>query len=226
MALLRVEPHSVPVFFPLDEDGHAIVTSTTLSLRFQYREVTIFVEKEVFDDHTDLVSHAILHTRVENDLGAFWLLKPGKYRVYGVSDSMLECSTELLTPRESSTVSVERPMLSKVKIEPSLQTIYELSDDSDGDVEVLKSESPVQPSLTPEAVRKETTPHVSPSRHLDQAKVVASPALSIVHSLMRLGACKRSKSVFSRINFDAIRLQQVDYLPLVTMVTLSSNFHL
>jgi hypothetical protein len=149
MALLRVEPHSVPVFFPLDEDGHAIVTSTTLSLRFQYREVTIFVEKEVFDDHTDLVSHAILHTRVENDLGAFWLLKPGKYRVYGVSDSMLECSTELLTPRESSTVSVERPMLSKVKIEPSLQTIYELSDDSDGDVEVLKSESPVQPSLTP-----------------------------------------------------------------------------
>jgi hypothetical protein len=30
---------------------------------------------------------------------------------------------------------------------------------------------------------------------------------------MRLGACKRSKSVLSQINFDAIRLQQVDYLP-------------
>ena len=96
---------------------------------------------------TGLVSHAVRQTRVENDVGSFWLLKPGKYRVYGVSESMLECSTELLTPRESSTVSIERPVLSKVKIEPGLHTIYELSDDSDGDVEVLKSESQVQPSL-------------------------------------------------------------------------------
>jgi hypothetical protein len=172
-----------------------------------------FVEEEVFDDHTGVVSHAIRQTRVENDVGAFWLLKPGKYRVFGVFDSMLECSTELLTPRESSTVSVEILVLSKVKIEPGLQTIYELSDDFDGDVEVLKSYSPIQPSLTPEAVRKETTPPISPSRHFGQSKVVASPPLNIVHSLMRLGARNRSKSVLSRITFDAIRLQQVDYFP-------------
>ena len=30
---------------------------------------------------------------------------------------------------------------------------------------------------------------------------------------MRFGACKRSQNVLSRINFDAIKLQQVDYLP-------------
>jgi hypothetical protein len=158
MTLLRAEPHSVPVLFPLGEDGHAIVTCATLSLRFQYREVTIFVEEEVFDDHIGIVSHAVRQTRVENDDGSFWLLKPGKYRVYGVSESMFECSTELLTPRESSTISIERPLLSKVKIEPGLNTIYELtqlSDDSDGDVEVLKSESEVRPSLSTEAVRKE-----------------------------------------------------------------------
>jgi hypothetical protein len=104
-------------------------------------------------------------------------------------------------------------VLSKVKIEPRLNTIYELSDDSDGNVEVLKAESEVQPSLTQEAVRKETTPLVSPSRNPSQSKVVASPVVSIIHSLMCLGARKRSKSVLSRINFDAIRLQQVDYLP-------------
>ena len=34
MALLRAESHSVPVLFPLGEDGHAIVTCATLSLRF------------------------------------------------------------------------------------------------------------------------------------------------------------------------------------------------
>jgi hypothetical protein len=115
-------------------------------------------------------------------------------------------SGPLLTPRESSTVSIERPVLSKVKIEPGLKTIYKLSDDSDGDVEFLKSESEVQPLLSTEVVRKETTPHVSPSRNPGQSKVVASPVVSIIHSLMGLGAHKRSKSVLSRINFDAIRL--------------------
>ena len=141
------------------------------------------------------------------------MLKLGKYRVYGVSESLLECSTELLTPRESSTVSDERPVLSKVKIKPDLNTIYELSNDFDGDVEVLKSESEVQPSLSTEAVRKETTPPVSPSRNPGQSNVVASLVVSIIHSLMHLGARKRSKNVLSQINFDAIRLQQIDYLP-------------
>jgi hypothetical protein len=93
MALLRVEHHSIPILFPLSEDGHAIVICTTLSLRFQYREVTIFVEEKVLDDQTGFVSHAICQTRVENDVGMFWLLKPGKYHVYGVSKSMFECST-------------------------------------------------------------------------------------------------------------------------------------
>ena len=55
MALLRAEPHTVPVLFPLGDDGHAIVTCATLSLRFQYCEVTIFVEEEVFDDQTGLL---------------------------------------------------------------------------------------------------------------------------------------------------------------------------
>ena len=42
---------------------------------------------------------------------------------------------------------------------------------------------------------------------------MASPVVSIIDSLMCLGDRKRSKSVLSRINFDTIRLQQVDYLP-------------
>ena len=52
---------------------------------------------------------------------------------------MFECSTELLTARESSTVSTKRPVLARVKVEPGLNTIHELSDDSDGDVEFIKS---------------------------------------------------------------------------------------
>ena len=123
MALLRAEYHSVPVLFPLSEDGHAIVISTTLSLRFRFRDVTIFVKEIFFDDHTGLVSHAIRQTRGENDVGLLWLLKPGKYCVYGVSEFVLECLTKFLTTRESSIVSIERSVLSRVKIEPGLKKI-------------------------------------------------------------------------------------------------------
>ena len=105
--------------------------------------------------------------------------------------SMLECSTEIVTPRESSTIRIERPLLSKGKIEPGRNTIYELSDDSNGDAEVLKSESKIQPSMIPEAICKETTPHVRPSCNPGESKVVASHVVSIIHSLMRLGARKR-----------------------------------
>ena len=88
MALLRAEHHSVPVLFLFGEDGHAIVTSITLSLRFRYRDVTIFVEKEVFDDQTGIVSHAIRETRGENDVDSFRLLKPRVYIVYMESHSL------------------------------------------------------------------------------------------------------------------------------------------
>ena len=117
MALLCTEHHFVPILFPLVEDGHAIVTCTTLSLRFQFCDVIVFVDEEVLDDQTGLVSHAVRQTRGENDVGLFWLLKPGKYRVYGVSKFVLKCLTEFLTTRESSIVSIERQVLSKVKIE-------------------------------------------------------------------------------------------------------------
>ena len=81
MALLCTEHYTVSVLFPLGEDGHAIVTSTTSSLRFQFCDVTIFVEEEVFDNQTGLVSHAVRKTRGKNDVGLFWLLEPGKHHV-------------------------------------------------------------------------------------------------------------------------------------------------
>ena len=140
-------------------------------------------------------------------------MKPKKYHVYGVPGFVLDGSTELLTPKESSTVSIERTMLSKFKIEPDLETIYELSDDSDNEVEILRAESKVQAAHSPEVVRKETTQHISVSLTPSESKVGATPVVSIIHSLMHLGARKRSKNVLYRINFDAIKLQHVNYLP-------------
>jgi len=59
MALIRADLHSVPVTFPLGDDGHAIVTSTMLSLRFQFREEALYVEEEVFDSESGILLHTI-----------------------------------------------------------------------------------------------------------------------------------------------------------------------
>ena len=59
MASVRANFHSVPVSFPLGEDGLAMVTGTTPSLKFNFREDTFYVEEEVFDDLTGEFSHAV-----------------------------------------------------------------------------------------------------------------------------------------------------------------------
>jgi len=96
MALLRADLHSVPVTFPLGDDGLAIVTSTMLSLRFQFREEALYVEEEVFDSESRSLLHAICQLPSRNDEGMFWLFKPGKYRAYGLP--ILAPSAKLLTP--------------------------------------------------------------------------------------------------------------------------------
>ena len=213
MAFVRADFHSVPVSFPLGEDGLAMVTGTTLSLRFNFREATLYVEEEVFDDLTGELSHAVGQLSRKNDVGTFWLLNPGKYRVYGVSESVLDASTELLPSRESSTVCIETPVFSKVKVEPGLDTIHELSDDTENEVELLRPVRKVDRALSPQATRREATLRVSPSRTSTPSNIVPKPVGSIVHSLMKLSARKRSKNVLSRIDFNAMKLQQVDFLP-------------
>jgi len=100
MACICVDSHSVHVTFPIGADGHAMLTSTTLSVRFQFREDSLYVEEEIYDDATGIVSHALGQLPCKNDVGTFWLLKPGKYRAYGITESVGTLSTIVLTPRE------------------------------------------------------------------------------------------------------------------------------
>ena len=136
----------------------------------------------------------------QNEIGTSWLLKPGKYRIYGVMESLLGATTELLTPRSSTTVCIEfEPLLGKVKTEPGLQTIYELSDDSNSkNVEVT---TPIPQSIEktkPIAleIREEV---VVPMKSSILSTPVVTPPESGVHCLIKLSVCKRSKSVLSHI---------------------------
>jgi len=215
MAFIRVDGHPVPVTFPVGDDGYATVSASALSLRFQYREESHYVEEEIFDSTSGALSHAIGQLSLVNDEGKFWLLKPSKFRAYGLTDSLLNASTDVLTPRESSTISVPTPMVSRIKVESGLHTIYQLSDDSDNETVRIPQgpdHSSAKSPLPSTVKHQESTPDVIQSRSTE----VATPSfegVSILHRLKKLGARKRSKNFLSHIDYSTIRTQQVKFFP-------------
>ena len=88
LAVLHAHGMGIPLTFRVDENGHALVSSQRLSLRFNFLEDTISIEEEVFDDLMSEISHTFgqLSIHDENDC-KMWRLAPGKYRVYGLTDS-------------------------------------------------------------------------------------------------------------------------------------------
>ena len=95
-------------------------------------------------------------------------------------------------------------MLSKVKVEHGLDTIHELSDDTEYEVELLRPVRLVNRALSPEATRREATLPVNSSRTSTPSNIVPEHVGNIVHSLMKLSARKRSKNVLFQIDFNAI----------------------
>ena len=78
------------------------------------------VDEDIFDVVTSEYTHSLgwdSHRDENNSL--FWRLHPGSYRVYG-----LTVSIELVTPRSSSTRTVQTalPRDVKVKLKPGLKT--------------------------------------------------------------------------------------------------------
>ena len=61
-----------------------------------------------------------------------WLLRPGIYRVYGIIESMMATSIELVTSHRSSIGTIQLIPATSVKVEHAKELITILSDDSDG----------------------------------------------------------------------------------------------
>ena len=145
MVVLYAHGVRVPLTFRMEDDGLAYVTLERLSLWFGFREDTISVEENIFDDLTSELTHMIgrLSQRDKSN-NLFWSLYPDSYRVYGLTDSQMAASTEILTPRCSSTCAIQilLPRDVKVKLEPGLdmpivenvrvQSVITLSSDEEG----------------------------------------------------------------------------------------------
>jgi hypothetical protein len=86
----------------------------------------------VYDAQFGDLIHTISQFPVCDGASKQWLLNAKRYRVYGVSDSVMAATTELVIPHRSSTFTVQLTHATRVKVEHAQELITLLSDDSDG----------------------------------------------------------------------------------------------
>ena len=229
LAVLRAHGMGIPLTFRVDENGHASVSSQRLSLRFIFLEDTISIEEEVFDDLTFELTHTIgqLSIRDENDC-KMWRLAPGRYRVYGLTDSQMAASTEILTPSRSSTctmhtplptdvkVKVEpgpkTPLLAKVKVEPgTFNSVITLSSDDD---DSPRRSTPLVPSPPNHSVQSKS-PVVVSDKCLPLQPPSSCVCVSIVDCLKKLATRPGKKNLLKKLDYSSIRHERVQYLPAI-----------
>ena len=88
MAELWLNRLGIPILFLVDVDGLATISLVRLDIRFGLLDTSLWVEREIFDPLTLLLSHILLEVfKFSNDGSSVWRLILGKYRVYGLTDS-------------------------------------------------------------------------------------------------------------------------------------------
>jgi hypothetical protein len=200
-AVICADGEGVPISFPMGNDGFALITSLRLSLRFQFNEEFMFIDEEVFNAYSGDLIHTIGKSLVSDRSSKQWLLKPGRFRVYGMNELVMATSTELVTPHWSSTYPIQPNLPSRVKVEQHEELITILSDDSDGNSPMPAA--PIRPLLVDTQVpdSPERTPiFISPSApHIGHQQ-----PLSVVDSLKKLRASKDARNAFRSLNYDVL----------------------
>ena len=75
--------------FLLGSDGIAIVTTIRLGLWFQLNIDSLHIDEEVFDSLIGNLFHTFGQLLVCSRNGKHWLLGPGKFRLYGLSEFVM-----------------------------------------------------------------------------------------------------------------------------------------
>jgi hypothetical protein len=109
MAKLRSHGIGVPILFPIDAHDIVVVSGLHLSIRFSLQASSIWLEREIFHPNTGLLLHTLHETSKLTDNGnVVWEFGTGNYRVYGLPDSQMGVSLEILTPLRWTTLVCER----------------------------------------------------------------------------------------------------------------------
>ena len=92
----------------------------------------MFIDEEVFDVQSRDLIHTIGQSPVCDRAFKQWLLNARRYQVFGMSDSMMAATMELVTPHHSSIGTIQLTFATRMKVEHAEELITILSDDSDG----------------------------------------------------------------------------------------------
>jgi hypothetical protein len=170
----------------------------------------MFIDEEVYDAQSGDLIHTIGQSPASDGASKQWLLNAGRYRVYGVSDSVMAATTELVTPHRSSIGTVQLTHATRVKVEQAEELINILSDDSDGNSPpvALPMTSLLLNSPLPESGQKSP----SPLSHLP-SNVCSQNCLSVLDSLRRIRASKGVRNFFKTLDSDTLDIQRVKFLP-------------
>ena len=133
MASLRAGDCSVPFTLPLGADGFVVVQENLLSLKFNFRLGTMYVEQELFQETGQLCETVLMQKSIV-DSGSFWSLGAGSYKVIGLSELEMDASTVLLT-NESITATPQIHSLCKVKLE--VDDVVVLSESDEDNIQVV-----------------------------------------------------------------------------------------
>jgi hypothetical protein len=207
-ATIRADGGSIPISFPLDTNGFALVSAARLGLRFHLNVDSLHIDEEVLDFATTEVTHTIGQVPECNGDGKYWLLRCGRFIVYGLGESTRVASTEFAPFLRSPSLSSLPPKLSIVKEEPGMQSVTILSDDSDAN-------SPQEPrrGISNSGNPPSDAPHAFPARSTPTVVRPLESQTTIFDCLKRLRFTKGTRNALKKIDYDSVEHLRVDYLP-------------
>ena len=206
MVIISVQSDVVPIMFPVEDDGYANVSACRLALRFYMIPESIYIDQNIYDPESDVLSHTIGQTPTPTGSGRTWRLLPGKFIAYRLKVPVHANSKHLPDLHPSSSSFQTATSLRDVKVECTEVHITLLSDDSD---------------MEPRSSLKEghQSSHVSIRSSSGNAQCTPPPAdfgissLSVLQFLRALWALKGSRNALSRLDYDRIPSYAVQTLP-------------
>ena len=206
MVIVGVDGGAVPIMFTVEDDGYANVSACRLALRFHMIPDSIFLDQNIYDPDSGVLSHTIGQTSTPTTTGRTWRLLPGKFSAYGLKVSAQGKSEELRHMQPSSSSLRTATVLKDVKVERNDVDITLLSDDSDTEpLPTVKEE----PQSSHAYIR-------SSSRNVDCTETPAqldASSLSMLVFLRALRALKGSWNALFRVDYDSIPAYAVQTLP-------------
>ena len=107
MAGLCANGLGITILIPVDANGFATIYSLCLSIKFGLQDMSVWMECEVFDPVTHVVTHTAREVSlIFNDGLTIWKIDLGRFRVYGLTVSQMALPTQILTPRLSSSCTI------------------------------------------------------------------------------------------------------------------------